>query len=152
MSSDLLTSLLLAVVLLACSLGLMVWHLRAWRGAQTEQLDPSEFKYRRNQFRRRLQTSAMLGLIAVLLPIGVLVMWPWPYVGVIFWGVVLLLVVWVCLLAGADVLATSQHYGRLQNRVVLEEARIQAEIYRARANGKPDPKKEPAGEEQSDSP
>lgn len=133
-------SLILGVVLLASAVGLMVWHVQVWRRVQNRELEKAEQDYRRIQFRRRMQTTAILGLIAVALPIGVLVMRPWPKIGVFFWGGVLLLVVWVTLLAMADVVATAHHYGRLRQKVVLEEVKLQAELYRVqglRRNGKP---------------
>jgi hypothetical protein len=157
MFAELVPSLVLGGILLACAVGLMVWHLRVWRAARERKLDGIEYAYRRHQFRRRVQTTAMLGLTAVALPIGVMAM-RWPRGGVFFWGGVLLLVVWLCLLALADVLASGQHYGRLRNQVALEEARLQGELYRLRgarrtdqANSEADQQREATGEEGSDS-
>jgi uncharacterized membrane protein YkgB len=136
---ELFSSVLLAAILLACACGLMVWHLRAWRASKAQGLEQAEYDYRRLQFRRRMQTTAMLGLMAVALPIGLLVMQWWPKAGVFFWGGVLLLVVWVVLLALADVWATSLHYGRVQTNFTVEQAKLQAEVHRMqslRRNGK----------------
>ncbi len=136
---ELLWSILLAAALLFAAVGLMIWHVRSWRFAQRQAAD-KEREYRRRQFRRRMQTSAMLGFIAVALPIGVVVMRAWPKVGVFYWGGVLLLVGWIGLLALADIVATGHHYGRLRKDYDIEQAKLQAELNRLqkiRGNGKP---------------
>lgn len=136
---ELLWSILFAAVLVLAAAGLMVWHVRAWRSAEEESLGPEERDYRRRQFRRRMQTSAMLGAIAVSLPIGVVIMRAWPKVGAFYWGGVVLLVGWLGLLALADIFATRHYYGRIRRDYTIEHARLQAELNRIqeiRGNGK----------------
>ena len=151
--------LLVSLLLLATAVAMMISHVRAWRTFQEQQADagkrgqsPSaakgdsplfpadaeEFNYRRRQFRRRMQTGAMLGLLAIALSVGhFLTFWShsnWLELG--FWGVTLLLACWLGLLALADMWATKQHFARQQDRDLLEKLKLEAEARRlAGANG-----------------
>lgn len=135
-------SLGFAAVLLGASAVLICSHIRAWRRFRTQPLEPWEHDYRRRQFRRRMQSSAMLGLLALAVLVG-----PWmtsppltPLVPLAFWGLSLLVVFWVGLLAAADMLSTRYHYARLRDRHRLEQVCLEAQLRRAeqrRANGKP---------------
>jgi hypothetical protein len=148
---DLWSSALVSVVLIASAVGLMVWHVRAWHAAQSASPDQREIKYRYGQYRRRMQTSAMLGLLGVLIFIGQLAM-VWidsRLFAVIFWGGVLLLLLWMGLLAVADMVATQQHFSRLRTDYLVERARLQAEARRLQAgtNGKAPKQESPARDE-----
>ena len=83
----------------------------------------------------------MLALLGVLIPLGQwLTAWAQSRLfAAIFWGGVLLLTVWMGLLALADMMATHYHYSRLRNDVLIERAKLQAELRRiesVRGNGK----------------
>jgi hypothetical protein len=139
---DLWSSGLVSLVLLVSAAGLMVWHVRLWRKLQGESLEARELDYRRGQFRRRMQTSAMLGLLGIAIITGQ-VLTPWVgsrgFAG-LYWGGVLLVVGWMALLALADMLATHQHFNRLRTEYLIERAKLQAEAQRiqaAQSNGKP---------------
>lgn len=125
--------------LLVCAAALMRMHARAWRSVQEEEMEAAERDYHRRQFRRRMQSSGMLGVLAVGIFLG-----QWisevarPAVVFIFWGGVALVVVWVAALAVADIVATKHHYGRLRQGVLIEQAKLQARLRRmqeARRNG-----------------
>ena len=141
---DIWSSLLISSFLLLCAAGLMASHVRSWRNVlrQRQGLDSREFDYRRRQFRRRMQTSAMLGLLAVAMLVGQLLKWlrlP-PLAIFVFWAGVLLLVAWLALLAVADIVATKHYFGRLRRDYLIEHAKLQAElrrIQRVRGNGQP---------------
>ena len=131
-------SIVVAGALVGCAVGLMFWHVRSWRRAAASPLDGGERDYRYRQFRRRMQTSAMLALLAVLLGVG-----PWigrgPAWVAAYAAAVLILVVWICLLAAVDALATRLHYGRLRHECFVERAVLQAQLHRAesaRGNGR----------------
>jgi amino acid permease len=136
-----------AGLMLVCALALMVSHVRSWRAQQAAGLDPKELDYRRRQFRRRMQTSAMLAVVAAALPVGMWILRHdreagpiWPKVAVIYWGGVLVLVLWLGALALADMWATKRYYGKLGYDYRVEQARLEAELRRiqaARGNGKP---------------
>ena len=138
---DLSSVIFVSVLLLLAAGGLMISHVRTWRAFQQEQLDPREFDYRRRQFRRRMQTSAMLAVLAGALFIGhLLTLWLESQLfAVVFWGGVMLVLCWVGLLAAADIWATKHHFGRLRHECLVEQARLHAELRRiqaVRGNGK----------------
>jgi len=136
------SSILISLVLLVSGGGLMAWHVVAWRRWRSQDVEARERNYRRRQFVRRMQTSAMLGLLGVAIIVGQ-VLTPWLrslMFTVLFWGGVLVLVLWMGLLALADIVATQQHFGRLHNETLVERAKLQAEARRLQAgqgNGKP---------------
>jgi hypothetical protein len=144
---DIWSSLLISVLLLLAALGLMYWHVLSWRRAQLADLAAGELDFYRRQFRRRIQTSAMLGILAVLIFAGV-VLAKWidsQLFFIIYWAAALLLVIWVALLAGADIWATQFHFGQLRQKCLIEQAKLHAEIRRVqsvRGNGKPPAKRE----------
>lgn len=136
---EILGSLIFSAFLLVCALGLMVWHVSSWRAAQQRELEPAEREYCRRQYRGRMQTSILLAIIAASLPVGVWIMNQWPKAGVLFWGLVLLMLAWLAVLALADIWATKFYYGRLRDKYQLEQTRLKAELRRlqaARSNGK----------------
>ena len=126
----------------------MARHVYSWREARRSGIQGEEFDFRRRQFRRRMQTSAMLGLSAVAVLLGQYLREP-PLLVLIFWIGVLLLVFWVVLLALVDIWATKRHFGRLRQAYLSNEAKLQAEIHHlraARGNGKANPRKPEAEE------
>jgi hypothetical protein len=135
--------LLVSVLLLASAVAMMISHVRAWRNFRQQQLDAEEFNYRRRQFRRRMQTSAMLGVLAVALSAGhFLSFWlhsNWFELG--FWGVTMLVAFWLALLALVDLWATKRHFARQQERSLVEQVRLAAEARRL-MGGKGDGKDE----------
>lgn len=131
-------SFVVALGLIGCAAGLMVWHVRSWRRAAGSRLDDGERDYRYRQFRRRMQTSAMLALLAALLGVG-----PWigqrPGWVAAYAAAVVVLAMWICLLAAVDALATRLHYGRIRHEYYVERAKLQAQLRRAestRGNGR----------------
>jgi hypothetical protein len=129
-----------AVLLLAAG-GLLASHVWVWRASRRQKLDPQELDYRRRQFRRRMHTSAMLGLLAVV-TLGGYLLTLWfrsAWLIVVFSGSVMVLACWVVLLALLDMYATKQHFGRLRQDCLVEQAKLEAELRRiqaVRGNGK----------------
>ncbi len=155
MSGEIWSSVLLALLILLVAVWLMRSHVRTWQTVQRrrKELEPRELDYRRRQFRRRMQTSAMLGLVGIgILFGGLLIAWrARPWLVLMVWGGVMVLVVWLGLLAVADMVSTRFYYGRLKQDYRIEEARLHAELrrlQRIRGNGE-DTKH--AGEKQSGS-
>jgi hypothetical protein len=83
----------------------------------------------------------MLGLLAVAILLGQWITSP-PFYRIaplIFWGVVGLLVLWMGLLAIADLVATHFYFRRLRDGYLVEQTRLQAELRRVQktlSNGK----------------
>jgi len=127
----------IAVFLLASAIFLVTMHLRSWRKSRAQQLDTQELEFRRRQFRRRMQSSFLLGVMGVAIFFG-----PWikdPSAALAFWAVAILVILWVAALAVADVAATRSHFHRLREQYMIEQSKLQAEIRRiqsARSNGK----------------
>ena len=113
----------------------MFSHVRTWRRFRELELEPEEFDYRRRQFRRRMQTSAMLGLLAIAIFVGeLLIAWiDSVWFGMSFCVGMLIVVIWVGLLAAVDIFATKHHYDRLRQSYVIEQAKLQAELRRIQA-------------------
>jgi hypothetical protein len=126
--------------LLLCAAALMVMHARTWQSLQEKEMEAAERDYHRRQFRRRMQSSAMLGLLAVGIFVGQLASAvAQPTIVIIFWAGIGFLVVWVGALAVADIVATKHYYGRLRQGFLIEQAKLQAQLRRvheARRNGK----------------
>lgn len=116
---------------------LLTSHLVAWRRLDSEPREPRDRDFRYRQLRRRVQSSAMIMLLALGLEAALWIKGPpWLYSTVL--GLVLVLLFWVLLLAMADVVATKYHYGRIRQQYQLEQVKLQAELRRLkslRANG-----------------
>jgi hypothetical protein len=138
---DIWSSLLISVFLLTASIGLMFWHISSWRNTKLDDLPANEMDFYRRQFRRRIQTSAMLGVLAIgLYAWEILTKWVTSQlILMIYIGVMFILVIWVALLAFADIWATKYHFGRLHQKCLIEQAKLNAEVRRVqsvRGNGK----------------
>lgn len=154
MNVDIVSVIVTSVFLLLAAVGLLVSHVRSWREFQRQESNAEEFDYRRRQFRRRMQTSAMLALLAIAISVGyMLTVWLRSgWFAAVYWSAVMLVVCWVALLAVVDMWATRHHFGRLRYEHRVEQAKLQAELRRARAvrgNGKAgsDPLRTPKHEE-----
>ena len=156
---ELWSSILVALVLIAMSVWLVRWHIAGWRllVERRSQVAPVELDYRARQLRRRLQSSVMLGLVGLGMLAGrLLIVWrapPWMIL--LFWAGVMLLVVWLALLALVDIIATGYYFARLREGYQLEQARLQAQVRRmerTRGNGRPEGAGEPpeSREEEAD--
>lgn len=127
------SAILVPLFFLAVACVLLVMHSRAWRAAR-DVGDAEERDYRRRQFRRRMQTSGMLALAAAALLVGQAIPRKAPVALVIgYWGGVVLLVVWIGLLAVADIICIKQYYGRIRADHLVQRAKLQAQLRRAQA-------------------
>jgi len=129
---------ILSLAMLAAAIGLMIWHVRSWRTMRSQSLEENEATFHWRQFRRRMQTSAMLGILAVGL-LGGQLLPPSPVLQACYWGGMLLLTIWLGVLALADLAATRHHFRRLRHEYIVEEAKLQAELRRLhghRGNGR----------------
>ena len=139
---DTLSVILFTLFVVLSAAGLMVWHVRAWHETARSAANQEEFLFYRRQFRRRMQTSGMLGVLGIGVLVGRLLMnLSLPRIVLAcYWAGVLLLLVWLALLALVDVWATKFYFGRLRDRVRLEQAQLRAAADRRiaeRDNGRP---------------
>ena len=146
---DIWSSVIFSILVMASAGGLLAWHVRAWRRAQGEALEPVHLDFRRRQYLRRMQTSSMLGLLGLAVLVGRLLMAiPLSPLAIsIYWVIVLLVLAWIALLALVDIWATKHHFGRLRDHYLVEQARLQAELRRlktTRGNGRPNHPDDPS--------
>jgi hypothetical protein len=134
---DVETYLPLAVggVLVGAAAMLIALHRQAWRSVDRGLAAQSEQNFAAAQYRRRVQTSAMIGVVGVLIAGGPWVPPGWVMAG--YWLVVVLLVLWLVMLALADALASRLHFGRIEQQQTLERLRLQALLRAARGESSP---------------
>ncbi|MBN1588882.1 MAG: hypothetical protein JW888_05150 [Pirellulales bacterium] len=122
---------LVAGIILLSAIGMSWWHLRVRRGHRRQDLSPAQYDHYRRQFRRRIQISAMLGILALTLAVESLID-AQPMIEILLGAGMLLLVLWIVLLALVDALASRAHFGRLRSDYIVEQAKLQAEAHRLR--------------------
>lgn len=109
---------------------LIYWHCCVWQEHRADPaLDDRERRHFRTQFRRRLQTSGLLIVLGIMIPVGDIFI-PWqlfPRMFSLYWIVVLLLAFWVIALAAFDWLATRMH-SRLTSAALASVLRKQREL------------------------
>lgn len=119
-------------------------HRRAWQfDRYDEELDEDRRKHAYRKYRRRMQTSSIFILVGILVPFGNLFI-PWNQKNAlwltIYWIGVLGLLLWVILMAIADMISIRMRGNSDLNevkrkRMILEE---QLKQYRKKStNGKP---------------
>ena len=124
---------LFPLLLLVLSAVLIYWNVRSWRIVQREQGEAADVAFHRRQFRRRIQASGMLALLAVALCVGQLIPHERrPSLYIFFWFGVFLLVMWTMLLAIGDMVVNRQRLTRFQRERRIEEARLNAELAQIR--------------------
>ena len=128
------TSLGFSLFLLLAAAVLMTLHIKAWRSASRRKQAPRELDFHWRQFRRRMQSSAMLIFVGIAVFVGQWITGP-PILVILFWGATLLIVVWLALLAVADTIVTMHHFQALRADCLVEQAKLNAEANRIRALG-----------------
>ncbi len=116
-----------AVVIAGAITFLFVWHHRTWKARKSESTNENELRFHKLQYRRRLQTTAMMGFLAVMLFVGNLLEFP-GWLGVLYWGTAFFLAVWLIFLGFGDVAATRIQVARSQQALLMECAKLQREI------------------------
>jgi hypothetical protein len=145
--NDIKASLTMGIALILLGGWLIRWHRAAWErhrdqeaGAHRETGDDRERRHYRLQFRRRIQVSALLILLGVMIPTGdwLMVQRRNPMWITVFWIAVLVLSLWIMLLAAVDWLST-RLYVRVTRATLAEIARkqreLEAEVERLRSRG-----------------
>ncbi len=135
---------IVSIVLLLSSIGLLFSHVHTWRAYQEHSHDEEDYDYRRRQYRRRMQTSAMLGVMAIAMPLGCFLT-EWIRSGLfaaLYWCGVMGIACWIGLLALVDIWATKHHFGRLRHGCIVAQAKLQHEIDRIKAEEEQKEKRE----------
>jgi len=127
--------LVLSVVLLLISAVLVWTHMRRWQGARRSRLAEHEHDFAWRQFRRRIQASSMLGLSGLGVFFGgVIPPKEQPSLFVFTWLAVTIIVVWILLLALADMVATRSFMSQTMKRHFSQQARFAATLRREHAD------------------
>lgn len=141
----------LSLTLLFVSALLVAMHVRAWRTVDHGGLGAAGREFHERRYRRRLQSSLMLGVIGLLV-LGDLwldAVFPDPWARLLYWSGVGLLLLWLLLLAASDWLASRQHYRGQLNRLQTERDVLRADLerlrqqHRERRDSDPDSKSSP---------
>lgn len=115
-----------SLILLAA---LLVWHhQRAWSEACRYSPSAREKDFARRQYRRRTQTSTMIGIVGVA--IGAFPAVQNPTAAVVYVVGLLACVGWILLLGCADMLSSWVHFQQLRRRQHAEHAALQAQLKR----------------------
>jgi hypothetical protein len=131
MDSDFWTSLAVCVALLIPAVWMLSVQWRQWQQVDADtNMRPARKNHLRCRYRRRMQVSTMLGCIGIAFLGGELFPPEEGLVPAIYWICVALLVLWMALLAVADMVATRMYYSRLQEHVDLERTKLEVQIRR----------------------
>jgi len=109
-----------SVLLVGLSLVLLAIHWNTWRKSDHGGLAQREQKFYRQQFRRRIMSSGMLGVTGLVMLGSLWIEQAWALA--MLWIGVMLALLWVVLMALLDWWSSSVHYGRdeVLNTVELE--------------------------------
>jgi hypothetical protein len=128
-------SMLFPAGVFGLALTMLVAHGRSWRRARTQPLNDSDRSFREGQFRRRMQASSLLALVAPTMLLGLRISPERsPKVFVALWLMVLVTTCWVAWLAILDAVASSLHFRRLSSERATTRARLKAELDRILAD------------------
>lgn len=139
--------------LLLVSLGLLSWHVRAWRRASgVEGLTEAEREFRRRQLHRRLLGSSLLLLLALVTGVGSLVPWrDQPRLFVWTWSLAGWLAVALVVVAGLDLWDSRGQWAELVRERDQARRSLEGELARLRQRARthseanPNPENSPAG-------
>jgi hypothetical protein len=123
-----------AVPLLALSLGLLAHHVSSWRRLKCRKdLPPDDRRFFRRQLARRVQASALMGVLAVGLVVGANLISHrlTPRLFIFFWCGMLFLGIWMGLLAALDFRSVARYGKRKRHELANERfSRSPAEVAR----------------------
>jgi len=128
---DWLPALVFGSSLTLIALALMRWHFVSWNDQKKDEtLNDFDRNHFAAQYRRRMQTSAMVAVVGLLIPLGDLV-FQWfksPVWFGIYWCVVLVLVFWVALLGFGDRAATRAYTDAAMGNLNKERVSYEAQL------------------------
>ena len=122
-------SILFPICVLGLALAMLVAHVRSWVRMQAHTLNAEERLFRDNKFRRRMQASSLLALVAPTMLAGQRVApmeSPWIFVSL--WAAVALATCWIGWLAILDAIASGRHFRRLSRERAETRARLKSEM------------------------
>ncbi len=136
------TSVVVGVVLVLIGAVMMRSHRLVWsRQKNNPSLDDEDRQHYYARFRRRTQTSRLIAIIGLLLPLGgallpmIGIMQQNPMLLTVYWTVVLVLTLWVIVLALSDLMSVGAHSRAALARVRLKQRDLEQEAARIKSRG-----------------
>ena len=121
---------LFGLSLVVISAVLLWWHTNNWQVAKSRIEKDSERLYTWRQFRRRVQASSMLGVVGIAVVLGQYI--PISPTALIYWFIVVLVVLWIILLALADLVSTRLYLEEIRRDTIVEQALLREEMRQLR--------------------
>lgn len=125
-------------ILVLFGLTLIRTHVVNWRRIKNDpHLPDRDRHYYYRRYRRRMQTSGLLAVIGVLIPVGDSLI-PWqnfPGLFLAYWGGIVLLALWMILLALGDYTSTRVHSQAELDRIRQKQAALEAQVARMKRHG-----------------
>lgn len=129
-------SVILGGILVALGLLWMWSHLRTWRAEKRDEAhDEFDRSHYASRFQRRMQTSGMVVLIGILIPVGDVFVWNWgPWTSTLYWLGILCLALWIAVQAIGDFTSVQSYSRAAMARVNTKRQQAEAELaeYRRR--------------------
>ena len=136
------SNILFSAFLVALAAWLLTSHASAWRTARDSEPDEKALDFHWRQFRRRMQASAMLGIVGLGVAGGLWIDAQDDFIlSISYWAGLLLIVAWIAALALADWVASRFYYDLIHTDQRTEHAALKAELDRLRGrdgNGRAD--------------
>jgi len=132
------TAGVVGIVLSGLGVLLMRSHQKAWRLQRDDAaLDAHDQAYYQRRYRRRMQTSGLILLLGLLLPLGAgLMVWKVDVVlTTCYWIGVLLLTAWVAVMGVGDLVATGVHTRAALDRLRSQQQALEQQISDIKSRG-----------------
>lgn len=116
------TFAIVGLVVALLGVGLVISHIRLWRRQRSvPDVDKSELRSQRWQYRRRLMTSGSMAFVGAMIVIGQFIdRKAHPYLYVFIWMVIIVIALAMMVLAAIDFVVVRR---RLQTKLVVLEAK-----------------------------
>lgn len=146
---------LIALTLFGNGLGfaglwLMRWHARVWQQQSADpQLERGLKRHYAGQYRRRMQSSGLLAAIGFLLNLSNEFLFPWqrmPGLFAVYVGLLLILLIWLMLLALADLAGNRVVHGLALARLKDQQRQLEQSLaeFRQQKSASEQPPRPPA--------
>ena len=126
-------------ILLLVGLVMMRSHTRSWRQQNLDTtLDEFDRQHYYARYRRRLQTSAMIALVGILIAVGDSPLIPWrnfQRAFAVYWVVVLMFTLWIVLLAIGDLSSSRAHSQVALARVRKKQRDLESQVEQIKRRG-----------------
>lgn len=127
-------SFLFPLALIALSAVLLALHIKKRRALGHRSADAELDVFHRRQLRRRIQVSAMIGLLGIAIAAGMLIPWQRSPLGFAFyWFVVIVCTLWIAVLALADLTHSRSYISHLDREHRIKRAELEAQLQRYKA-------------------